>query len=690
MRAFFVFFFLICGVHRGFGEGLKIVPYPKSVERADGAFAVSASSRIVLSPKFAKEDRVAAEMLAEEIESATGVKVKIAVTGSAPQGSISLSRSVPKEFSASKNERFNEEGYELVVDSRRVVIRARNAAGIFYGVQTLRQLLVPQGKKLAVPALTIRDWPTMQWRGVHYDVSRGPIPTLDYMKKVVRTLSEYKINLFSLYMEHVFDFPDQPLIAPKEAAITPAMAKELVSYAAKYHVTVLPEQQAFGHLHHVLKNELYSDLAERPHGHVLAPTNPKTYDFIKDLYSQLVPLFPSPLFHIGSDETFELGLGKTKQRADEVGLGRVYLDHVAKVAAIMQPYHKRLMFWGDIAVKYPDLLKILPKDVIANAWAYDARPNFDDELKPYKDNGLDIFVSPGANNWNVIFPNLDVAYVNVRNFVRDGQKYGAIGMLNTTWMDDGEALFGMTWSPLVLGAACSWQEGECSIDRFKEAYDWAFYRNADDHSFQTALDKLTAPHNLLKSVGIREAYDSANWTDPFSRAWADYASKALPVAHDIRMNAEEALELLYKNRDKAHLHEDTIDPMLVGGHRLDLLGMKIQFMAEIGDFYANALESLAQGKRPGREINEITGTNARLQDLRDATTRVRDMYAAEWLRENHAYWLPNVTVRFDNQASLIEAKITEMQSIPRGKLPPADVIGFRQIKPLAIQPVAPE
>jgi hypothetical protein len=352
----------------------------------------------------------------------------------------------------------------------------------------------------------------------------------------------------------------------------------------------------------------------------------------------------------------------------------------------MKPYHKRLMFWGDIAVKYPDLLKILPQDVIANAWAYDARPNFDDELAPYKKAGLDIFVSPGANNWNVIFPNLDVAYVNTRNFVRDGQKFGALGMLNTTWMDDGEALFGMTWSPLVLGAACSWQQGECSLDQFKSAYDWAFYRNASDHSFQTALDKLTATHNLLKSVGLHQAEDGPFWTDPFSEAWASYASKALPVAHDLRLNAEQALEILYKNRDKARLHADTIDPMLVGGQRLDLLGMKVQFMAEIGDFYANALANNAAGKRGNRDINEITGTNARLQDLRDATIQVRDMYAAEWLRENHPYWLGNVTVRFDNLASTIQAKITEMRTVRRDKLPPAETIGFRQIKPAGQMP----
>ena len=85
------------------------------------------------------------------------------------------------------------------------------------------------------------------------------------------------------------------------------------------------------------------------------------------------------------------------------------------------------MFWGDIAVKYPQLLTILPKHMIAVPWDYDAKPSYDAILKPYKDAGLRIMVAPGANDWNVIWPELDVAYVNIRNFVRDGQKVGAIG-----------------------------------------------------------------------------------------------------------------------------------------------------------------------------------------------------------------------------------------------------------------------
>ncbi len=650
MKNTFIIFIIVFAA-AAYAQDLKLAPQPKQVDKREGQFVVASSTRLVVGNA---EDRLAAETIAEEIQAATGRKPTI-VGGRAGSAGIFLQRG-PKN----DNARFNEEGYTLEATKARVLISAPSAAGIFYGAQTLRQLLVPDGKRLVCPAVAIRDWPTMQWRGVHDDISRGPIPTLDYMKKQVRTLAEYKINLFSLYMEHVFDYQSEPLIAPKEGALTAAQVKELVAYAQKYHVTILPEQQAFGHLHHVLKYEAYNDLAETPHGHVLTPVNDKTYELIKSMYAELTPLFPGPLFHIGADETWELGQGQAKDLAQKNGLGKVYLEHLKKVADIMQPYHKRLMFWGDIAMHYPEALNILPKDVIAVAWAYDPRANFDSMLKPYKDAGLDLFVSPGANNWNQVFPNLEDAYVNIRNFVRDGQKFGALGMLNTTWDDDGEALFDMTWPPLVLGAACSWQEGECSIEQFQKNYDWVFYRNADG-SFLEVLQNLQKAHKLLKDAKLGTANDAAFWMDPFTEAGAKYTRQALPAARDIRLAAERALMLLYQNRAKARAHADTLDVLIMAALRLDLLGMKLQFADEISRAYWDAYLHLSDGARVRRNLGQITGVNARLEDLRDGITRVRMYYADAWNHENRPYWLGNVLVRYDNFAELIQQKIREIR-----------------------------
>src|SRR5260370_29317671 len=129
-------------------------------------------------------------------------------------------------------------------------------------------------------------------------------------------------------MERVVDVGRQAVMGAKEAAVTPEEIKILVEYAKKFHVAVLPEQEAFGHLHHMLKYEIYSDVAERPHGHVLTPTKEQSYDIIKSKYADLVPLFPGPFLHVGGDEPFDLGHGQSAAPVADVGLVRVYLEHL--------------------------------------------------------------------------------------------------------------------------------------------------------------------------------------------------------------------------------------------------------------------------------------------------------------------------------------------------------------------------
>jgi hexosaminidase len=686
-------------------RSLKVLPAPKEVRLGEGKIVIKASTTILISNA---EDRTAAEMLQEEIHQRAGLKPAIEFVTAAPKttGNISLGRLTDRGLRAylesqgvKTDDELGNQGYVIRVTDSGVIVAGGSAQGLFYGVQTLRQLLREEGGEsantavvasrarvpaphvqLLIPALTIRDWPSMEWRGVSDDISRGPIPTIDYLKMQIRTLAEYKINLLGFNMEHVFDFQTQPLVPPKEAALSAAEIKEIVEYASKYYITILPEQQGFGHLRQFLNYEIYSDLAERPHGTVLSPTNPKAYDFIRQVYGEIVPLFPGPFFHVGADETAELGLGQTKTLAAQQGLGRVYLEHLQKVFEIMQPYHKQLMFWGDIAVKYPELLTILPKDMIAVPWDYDGKPSYESIITPYTNAGLRVVVAPGAGNWRAIWPDLGSAYVNIRNFVRDGQKHQAMGVLNTTWNDDGESLVDMTWPALVFGAAAGWQPGESSIDDFKKNYDWAFYRN-DDGTFADVIENLDRPNRLLAGVKLDNASNELFWSDPFSETGSNTDAKALPVAHDLRLSAEHAIESLLRNRAKARLHAETLDDMLFAARRLDTLGLKIQLTFEISHYYWDAYQNQTDEVRTQNDLDEIVDINGRLESLRDAITETRRMYAAGWARENRPYWLDNVLVRYDNLALEVQAKIVAVQAAQRQywttkTLPPPEQLGF--------------
>ena len=224
---------------------LKLIPEPKEVRLQEGSFRVRPTTRILVEFGHQAEDSIAAETLAAEIHDQSGLKLSITGTkaeskqaeSKQERGAIVLARLQDRnvrEFLESKGlkaDSIGDQGYLLFSDNSHLIVAANTGQGLFYGVQTLRQLLRAEGRSLVCPAVAIRDWPSMKWRGVQDDISRGPIPTEDFMKRQIRTLAAYKVNLFALYMEHVFDFASQPLLAPKEAALTPQEVNALVDYA---------------------------------------------------------------------------------------------------------------------------------------------------------------------------------------------------------------------------------------------------------------------------------------------------------------------------------------------------------------------------------------------------------------------------------------------------------------------------
>src|ERR1700678_2149733 len=216
---------------------LRLIPLPKEVQLGDGSFRVRPTTKILVEFGHQEEDRIAAETLAEEIHDQSGLQ--LCITGSKEKtkqvrSTIVLARLQDRsvrdflESKGLKAESIGDQGYLLFSDKNHLIVAANTGQGLFYGVQTLRQLLREDDGKLICPAVAIRDWPSMEWRGVQDDISRGPIPTEEVMKRQIRTLAAYKVNLFALYREHVFDFASQPLLAPKEAALTPKEINGLV------------------------------------------------------------------------------------------------------------------------------------------------------------------------------------------------------------------------------------------------------------------------------------------------------------------------------------------------------------------------------------------------------------------------------------------------------------------------------
>ncbi len=156
------------------------------------------------------------------------------------------------------------------------------------------------------------------------------MPTLEFQKKQIRIIAAYKLNIYSPYFEHTMQYTGHPLMAPPGGTLTQDQARELVAYAAKYHVTIIPEQEAFGHLHYLLNWEQYTPLAETPHGHVLAPAQPDAQKLTHDMFGELAGIFPGPFLHLGADETVELVRARRSHRWMRRDSEPVYLELHAK------------------------------------------------------------------------------------------------------------------------------------------------------------------------------------------------------------------------------------------------------------------------------------------------------------------------------------------------------------------------
>jgi len=640
---------------------LPLIPQPREfATRPDAALTGGVT---IAAPQA--DDRFTAQDLGDALRE-RGIRIVPAGTPGAVR--VTLARlgtpAAQRAFAAARavwDSAMTAEGYVLVADGERVTIVGASAAGVFYGAQTLKQLIAGTGASATLHGAVIRDWPALRWRGVQDDVSRGPVPTLDYQRRQIRTIAAYKLNVFSLYFEHTLAYASDPLIAPPGGALTPDDVRALVAYAAQYHVTIVPEQEAFGHLHHVLKHERYAELGETPHGHVLAPGDSGSLPLIASWFATIDSLFPGPFVHIGADETFELGRGRTRSLVDSLGLGPVYLAFLARIATALHPAGRRLLFWGDVAVTSPDQVKSLPHDLVAVAWNYWSRDGFDPLLKPFLDAGLETWVAPGVNGWNRVFPDYATALPNIQGFIAAGQRLGSTGALNTSWDDDGEALFEPNWYGVLFGAAASWQPGTADAGEFQRRFGAAFCGDTTG-AVDEAERRLLGAQALLDSVGLGGATDDLFWLDPWSPRGQTAAAVMRAVAPRLRSLAEDAIEQVARARPRATRNLETLDAIELGARKIDFMGMKFEFADEIARLYALARDPVPPATPPDYLV-EITSMNGRLQDLRDGYTLLRDLYEAAWRRENRPYWLGNVLARYDVATRLWVGRIDRFNDV---------------------------
>jgi hexosaminidase len=364
-----------------------------------------------------------------------------------------------------------DEGYRLRIARNGVVLGAASSAGIQHGLATLAQWLeLAQATEdpTAIPGVLIEDHPTFSERGAMLDVARDKRPKLKVLKEFVEQLARWKYNRLQLYMEADFAYPGAELVLENRSPYTAREIQDLVQHAERFHVTIVPNQQSFGHMHPWLRHDPWSSLAEVPDGvdhpfskdkepFSLNPSDPKSLKFIAQLYDDLLPNFRADQVNVGLDETFDLGLGASRERCEQEGKSKVYVEFLNDVHGLLAARKQRMMYWGDIVLETPEILGDLPTDATAMIWGYEANHPFEDQLAKINASGLPFQVCPGTSSWNCFGGRTKNAFENLREASRCGKNAGAEGLLICDWGDRGHLQpWPISFFGWAYGAACAW------------------------------------------------------------------------------------------------------------------------------------------------------------------------------------------------------------------------------------------
>jgi hypothetical protein len=447
---------------------ISVLPVPREIRVAAGDLPLSAATRIVYEPSAPASVAQAAGELQAVICERTGLQPTIAQVAQPAPGDLALavigSTAWPVPAAAT-GLGGGAEGYLLSVTAAGAQVLGTGEPGCFYGAMSLGQMAAIRGGAPGLPLVQIRDWPAFPMRIIQYDIARGQTVNVPYVERMVREMARCKVNALLFYMEDDFRFRKYPSLG-REGTFTHEKARELSDYARQFHVQLIPQFESLGHAAAVLAHDELKDLREAGGSWVFCTCEPRTWEFLDDVFGELTEAFPeSDYIHVGGDE-FEDGFGKCDKCRAVIaagGMGALYADHMNKLNALAKKHGKTMLFWPShwgptpeltqMSLRYKDLLD---KDCIPTEWIYHG-PSTYPEIEAYQAAGYrDIYCSPAVESYSRVWPDHTTTFRAIRGFYQAGAARGSGGAYCTTWEFMHGALVENSWYGLLFAAECSW------------------------------------------------------------------------------------------------------------------------------------------------------------------------------------------------------------------------------------------
>ena len=570
---------------------------------------------------------------------------------------------------------FNEQGYRLMITTDSIIVEAPSAVGRFYGVQTLRQIF-RNHKNRTIPCLEIKDYPQMRYRGVSDDISRGQVSLGFNFMQVIDELAYYKINLFQPYMEDMFQFETDPDIGRARGAVTKEEFSQMVLLAKENYIELCPVFECLGHQDRLLSLPQNRKYAERDDTSIdpwsFSPAKPEAVAFVKILIDELVDATPgNQFFHVGCDESYDIGEGPTRKAVEEWGEGPVFAEYINQLNEyITKKHNRRMMFYGDMIIHYPQAMDILSKDAIVVDWQYWVGKDYP-SVKKIRDAGFkNVIVSPGTWGWARFYNDYTKGFENIRVITEVGKREGAIGLIVSSWGDFGaENLRENNLLGYIYGAAVSWEEiEEQDVASFLRRYIRTFYGLDPDSQTGNALLILE------KSLGFLP-----NPLNELMTVLFHAAPKIQKQDDSLMCQLEEILEIMEEGEDVLFNQKTQIP--FKAQHVLSLCHIHdcYQYVSNKMYILDVATEEYEKRRNDPYFYQELAGDLIGLQDDFQATIHT---FTKCWLRTNK---YPNIEYnlqRFKNQLEDLQEliRLSQLADIKPYTVPTAKWIAYPEPK----------
>lgn len=338
-------------------RGYTVLPAPRQVKLGEHDFSISAAWRLE------GGDSLAAQTLRE----------KLAFTGQANAGTVRLEIApgsvTPGASQDEDRSAIAAQAYRIELTPKLVRIVANAAPGLFYGAETLVQLIKRRDGMLWLPEGEITDWPDLRLRAMYWDDAHH-LEKIPELKRAIRQAAYFKINGFELKLEGHFQYAHAPALV-EPYALSPAELQELTNYGLRYFVQVIPYLDSPGHIAFILKHPEYAPLREYPDSNYEAcATNPEFYKLLYGMFDDLLAANQGvKYFVLSTDEPYYIGMAENAQcqegkRARELGgVGKVFAEFVTKAGGYLNKQGRTVVFWGEYPLKPGDIAS-LPNFVV--------------------------------------------------------------------------------------------------------------------------------------------------------------------------------------------------------------------------------------------------------------------------------------------------------------------------------------